>query len=46
MHLIDWLYVAQDNDNWFVKDNLHPNSLGEREYTATVGQTMAKTATP
>ena len=46
VHLIDWLYVAQDNDNWFVKDNLHPNSLGEREYTATVGQTMAKTATP
>jgi len=46
VHLVDWLYVAQDNDNWFVSDNLHPNTLGEREYTSTVGQTMAKTATP
>ena len=46
VHLIDWLYMSQDNDNWFVDDNLHPNTLGEREYTATVGQTMAKTATP
>lgn len=46
VHLIDWLYVSQDNNNWFADDNLHPNTLGEREYTATVGQTMAKTATP
>lgn len=46
VHLVDWLYVSQSNDNWFVDDNLHPNTLGEREYTATVGQTMAKTAQP
>ena len=46
VHLIDWLYVSSDNNNWFVSDNLHPNTLGEREYTAVVGQTMAKTATP
>ena len=46
VHLVDWLYMSQDNNNWFVSDNLHPNTLGEREYTSTVGQTMAKTATP
>ncbi|MFB9768656.1 esterase [Lactiplantibacillus modestisalitolerans] len=46
VHLIDWLYVSDGNDNWFDDDNLHPNTLGQREYTATVGQTMAKTATP
>lgn len=42
VHLVDWLYVSQDNNDWFVSDNLHPNSLGEREYTSTVGQVMAK----
>lgn len=46
VHLVDWLYVSQDNDNWFADDNLHPNNLGDREYTSTVGQTMAKTAKP
>ncbi|MFC6181640.1 SGNH/GDSL hydrolase family protein [Lactiplantibacillus daowaiensis] len=42
VHLVDWLYVSQDNRNWFIDDNLHPNTLGEREYTSTVGQVMAK----
>jgi len=42
VHLVDWLYVSQDNRNWFVDDNLHPNSLGEREYVATVGPVLAK----
>lgn len=42
VHLVDWLYVSQSNDNWFVDDNLHPNSLGEREYVATVGPVLAK----
>ncbi|VDG20181.1 SGNH/GDSL hydrolase family protein [Lactiplantibacillus mudanjiangensis] len=42
VHLVDWLYVSQDNRNWFIDDNLHPNTLGEREYTSTVGQVLAK----
>ncbi|CAM3122899.1 SGNH/GDSL hydrolase family protein [Lactiplantibacillus plajomi] len=46
VHLIDWLYVSGSNDDWFDDDNLHPNSLGQREYTATIGQAMAKSATP
>lgn len=42
VHLVDWLYVSQDNDNWFADDNLHPNTLGDREYVATVGPVLAK----
>jgi len=44
VHLIDWLYVSQANRSWFVDDNLHPNSLGQREYVATVGPVLAKYA--
>lgn len=46
VHLVDWLYVSADNRNWFIDDNLHPNTLGEREYTATVAQVMAKYGQP
>ena len=42
VHLVDWLYVSQDNDNWFADDNLHPNNLGDREYVATVGPVLTK----
>ncbi|VDG17847.1 acetyltransferase [Lactobacillus sp.] [Lactiplantibacillus mudanjiangensis] len=43
VHVIDWYSTALKQSKWFVSDNVHPNSTGNRHLTALIANQIAKT---